>query len=134
MYQASPMQDFYRNSTIEVQKGIAVIELPVHEGFFHAGRAVHGSVYFRMLDDAAYFAVSSTVTEHFILTTSFNIELLRPVTNGLLIAHGKLRFTSAKLMVAEATLVDGKGREIAFGTGKFALSKIPLTAEIGYRN
>jgi hypothetical protein len=35
----------------------------VRPDFFHAAHAVHGSVYFKALDDAAFFAVASLVQE-----------------------------------------------------------------------
>ena len=36
---------------------------------------MHGSVYFKALDDAAYFAVSSLVTDYLLVTVSFNLHL-----------------------------------------------------------
>ena len=52
MYKAAPINDFY-NPSMTVAKGSATIEIDVKPDFFHAAMAVHGSVYFKMLDDAA---------------------------------------------------------------------------------
>jgi acyl-coenzyme A thioesterase PaaI-like protein len=41
-----------------------------------------GSVYFKMLDDAAFFAVNSIVEDVFVYTVSLNVQLLRPVASG----------------------------------------------------
>ena len=48
------------------------------EHLFHAAGAVHGSVYFKMLDDAAWFAVNSLLTDEFVVTASFTVYLTRP--------------------------------------------------------
>ncbi len=58
MYLAAPINEFYRPS-IDVSEAHATIEIEVSARLFHSARAVHGSVYFKMLDDAAFFAASS---------------------------------------------------------------------------
>jgi acyl-coenzyme A thioesterase PaaI-like protein len=58
MYLSAPVNKIY-NPKIQVDNGTAEIEIEVNEKYFHSAGAVHGSVYFKMLDDAAFFAVSS---------------------------------------------------------------------------
>ena len=58
MYVVAPINKIY-NPKILIYKGGAEIEIAVKEKFFHAAGAVHGSVYFKMLDDAAFFAANS---------------------------------------------------------------------------
>ena len=111
----------------------ATISLTISEKYFHALGAIHGSTYFKLLDDAAFFAVNSIVEDVFVLTTSFNINLIRPVSSGKITAKGVVRFSSRNLFIAESTLFNEDGREIAFGTGHFAKSKIELSPEIGYK-
>ena len=110
----------------------ATISLDISEKYFHALGAIHGAVYFKLLDDAAYFAVSSAVIDAFVLTTSFNTNIIRPVSSGKIIAKGIIRFKSKELFIGESTLYNEDGKEIAFGSGHFAKSKIPLSSEIGY--
>jgi len=55
MYLAAPINNFY-NPTINVEECNSEIILTIKEDFFHSANAVHGSVYFKMLDDAAFFA------------------------------------------------------------------------------
>ena len=86
-----------------------------------------------MLDDAAYFAVSSVVKDCFMLTSSFNINILRPVSKGKLTAVGTVRYKSSSLFTAEAKLYNQEGKEVAFGTGNFARSKMLLSEEVGYK-
>jgi acyl-coenzyme A thioesterase PaaI-like protein len=46
------------------------------------GGAAHGTIYFKMLDDAAFYAANTLVTDRFLLTTSFNLLFSRPVRGG----------------------------------------------------
>ena len=55
MYLAAPINRIYLPK-IEVLEAEAKIEIQLSENYFHTAGAVHGSVYFKMLDDAAYFA------------------------------------------------------------------------------
>ncbi|MEM9051444.1 MAG: PaaI family thioesterase [Bacteroidota bacterium] len=116
----------YKDMILKVEEGKARLSYPVSSDFFHKMEALHGSVYFKMLDDAAFFAVNSLVEDVFVLTTSFSIDLLRPVTKGLLKAEGWVSFESRNLWVAESHLLDDRGRKIAVGKGRFAKSKISL--------
>ncbi|WP_298517239.1 PaaI family thioesterase [uncultured Kordia sp.] len=134
MYLSANMNtQIYQTTEMTVGDETATISMTIDPKYFHALGAIHGSVYFKLLDDAAFFAVNSIVKDAFVLTTSFNINITRPISEGKITATGKLKFKSRNLFVAESTLVDEKGREIAFGTGNFAKSRIALTEEIGYK-
>lgn len=124
---------FYETTTLHIEDSMATITLEVSDKYYHALGAMHGSVYFKILDDSAFFAVSSIVTDVFVLTTNFNTHIVRPVTSGIIKAVAKVKFSSRNLWIAESSIVDEKGREIAFGTGHFARSKVALSADIGYR-
>jgi uncharacterized protein (TIGR00369 family) len=100
--------------------------------FFHAADAVHGSVYFKLLDDAAFFAVNSLIEDYFALTASFTTYLLRPISEGTMKATGKVVYAAARSFIAESLVVDGGGKEIARGSGNFVVSKIKLAADMGY--
>jgi uncharacterized protein (TIGR00369 family) len=89
-------------------------------------------VYFKALDDAAFFAVNSLLEDRFALTVTFNIYLLRPVSEGTIQATGRVVHRSKRLYVAESVLVDAAGLEVARGSGTFMTSSIALTPEIGY--
>jgi uncharacterized protein (TIGR00369 family) len=133
MYLAAPISRLYE-PTIRVSEGAAEIAIAVAPTFFHSAGALHGSVYFKMLDDACFFAVSSLVEEVFVLTTSFTTYLTRPVTCGRLTANGCVVHAGKMLYLAEAVLVGDDGGEVARGNGAFMKSRIALTAEIGYRD
>ena len=124
MYLAAPINLFYQ-PRISISEGQAEIQTEVRPAYFHAAGALHGSVYFKLLDDAAFFAANSLVEESFLLTASFNLYFTRPVTGGILVAAGRVVSRSTKHYVAESVLtVDGK--EVARGSGSFLPSRIKL--------
>ncbi|WP_422858685.1 PaaI family thioesterase [Flagellimonas sp. S174] len=122
----------YDTTTINISEGKSRITLHISEKYYHALDAVHGSVYFKLLDDAAFFAVNSMVTDNFVLTTSFNLNLIRPVQVGKLTCEGKIKYQSKNTFVAESILYNSFGKEVGFGTGNFVKSKMALSPEIGY--
>jgi len=131
--EANIQAKLYPSSTIEIGEKTATITIQIEDAYHHALNAVHGSVYFKLLDDACFFAVNSVVTDVFVLTTSFNLNLIRPVQSGLLKAVGKVRFISKNLFAADGVLYNEQGKEIGFGTGNFAKSKVKLSETIGYK-
>jgi uncharacterized protein (TIGR00369 family) len=118
---------------VEVREGRADITLPVREDLFHAAGALHGSMYFLALDNAAWFAVNSLVLDVFVLTKTFTTSLIRPISRGVVKAEGKVVNSSDAQFLAESVLYDQDGQEIARGNGVFVKSKIELSPEIGYK-
>ena len=134
MYLFAPVNDIiYKGITIDISDSKAELSLQIDPKFFHAANAIHGSVYFKMLDDAAFFAVNSTVTDVFVYTVSFNIQLLRPVSGGIIRSMGELKFKSTNLFIADSNLFDEKNKLIGRGSGSFMRSKIELAENIGYK-
>src|SRR5512135_102838 len=131
-HEAAPINQYFR-PTLHVLDGAAEVLIPVRSDFFHAAHAVHGSVYFKALDDAAFFAVNSLVRDVFVLTASFNLYLTRPVTEGAMRAAGRVVHRSRTLFLAESELFDADQRLVARGSGSFMRSTVALTAEVGYR-
>jgi uncharacterized protein (TIGR00369 family) len=132
MYLGAPTNQYYDGLALEISEEACTITVDVQEKMFHAAGAMHGAHYFKLLDDAAFFAANSIVPDVFVLTSAFQINLLRPITGGSLRSEGKIHFKSRNLIVAESVLYDHKGRKMGSGTGQFMKSKIELTPEIGY--
>lgn len=130
-YRAAPVTR-WMGTSCEVGDGSATVFLDVREEFHHAASAVHGSIYFRLLDDAAFFAANSVVTDVLVLTSTFDIRFFRPVVEGELRAKGRVVHAARRLVTAEAELHDADDRLLAVGTGTFARSSIPLTDLPGY--
>ena len=131
LYAAAPITRWY-GASIDISDGHAIVHLPVRAEFLHAAAAVHGSVYFRALDDAAFFAANSRVTDVLLLTVAFNVHFTAPVRAGELTGRGRLVHEGSRLFVAESELRDAEGRLLAKGSGTFARSRIPLSPEVGY--
>jgi len=134
MYLSAPVNnDLYNGITISISNERAELTLPVESKFFHAANAIHGSVYFKMLDDAAFFAVNSIVQDVFVYTVSFNVQLLRPVASGMIKATGEVKFKSSNLFIADSILFDENNKIAGRGSGNFMRSKIELSENIGYK-
>jgi uncharacterized protein (TIGR00369 family) len=131
MYLSAPTNEYYR-PTIHITEGACEIQVAAREDFHHAAHAVHGSVYFKLLDDAGFFAANSVVEDVFVLTSVFTIHLLRPAAEGNLTAKGRLVNGGARQFLADAQLFDDAGKLIAHGVGTYVRSKIALTPELGY--
>ena len=131
LYASAPITQWF-GTAIMIADGTAEVRLTARPDFYHAANAVHGSVYFRMLDDAAFFAVSSRVRDVFVLTVSYTVHFTRPVTSGELRASGRVLHSGGRLFLAEADLVDSAGNMLAHGSGVFARSAIALDERVGY--
>jgi len=116
-----------------ISEGEAVITLPVRQDFFHAAGALHGSLYFLALDNAAFFAVNSLVEDVFVLTASLTTYMTRPVTEGTVKAVGKVVSRGRTQFIAESVLYDAENQEVGRANGIFVKSRIPLSEKIGYR-
>ena len=133
LYAAAPINRLFESALEISAPGIARIHFTIDERYFHAGGAAHGTSYFKMLDDAAFYAANSLVTDRFLLTTAFNLLFTKPLKAGPVIAEGRWVSGQRRVFVAEARLIDGEGEEAARGTGTFMRSRIPLAGLPGYR-
>lgn len=133
LYAAAPINRFFE-STLEIPApGVARIRFTVDERHFHAAGAAHGTGYFKMLDDAAFYACNSLVTDRFLLTTQFSLLFTRPLGAGPVTAEGRWISGQRRVFVGDARLIADDGEEVARGTGTFMRSRIALAALPGYR-
>ena len=116
-----------------ISDGHAKITIDIKNDFFHAAGALHGAVYFLALDNAAFFAVNSRVEDVFVLTKSFEVKFIRPVSSGSIKALGRVTNESGKEFIAESVLYNSDNEVIARGSGSFVRGKTNLTPEIGYK-
>ena len=131
MYVNGPINQFFR-PVIHIEGGLAEVRMTVRPDMHHAAHAAHGAVYFKMLDDGAFFAVQSLVADVFVLTVSFNLHFLAPVPRGEMVANGRVVHQSKRLFIAESVL-DVDGQVVARGNGAFMSSSIRLDEKVGYR-
>ncbi len=132
LYRAAPINTLFPSRLEIVEDGFARIRFTVGREHYHAAGALHGTAYFKMLDDAAFYAVNSLVSDRFLLTTAFNLLFTKPLKAGELIAEGRWVSGKRRVYVADARLIDSAGDEAARGTGTFMRSQIPLASLPGY--
>ena len=133
LYASAPVNALF-DSRLEIAgRGRATIRFAVDERLHHAAGAAHGALYFKMLDDAAFYAANSMVSDRFLLTTAFSVNFTKPIRTGEVVAEGRWVSGRRRVFIAEAHLIDSEGDEIGRGTGTFMRSHIALAGLPGYR-
>ncbi len=132
LYASAPVNALFASQLKVTGEGAARISFTVTPAVYHAAGAAHGTIYFKMLDDAAFYAANTLVTDRFLLTTSFNLHFTKPVRAGEVTAEGRWVSGRKRVFVAEARLVDAEGEEVGRGTGTFMRSHIGLSTLPGY--
>ncbi|WBH18129.1 PaaI family thioesterase [Sphingomonas radiodurans] len=133
LYAAAPINRMFASTLAIAEPGVARISFEISREHFHAAGAAHGTAYFKMLDDAAFYACNSLITDRFLLTTQFNLVLTRPLSAGPVIAEGRWVSGQRRVFVGDARLIAADGEEVARGTGTFMRSRIALATLPGYR-
>ena len=117
---------------MNIGDGFCTVSMSISDSMHHTANALHGSIYFKMLDEAAFFAANSLEPEVFMLTSSFNTYLTRPVSEGVLRAEGKVVNQNRTQIISEAVVYNEQDKEIGRGSGLFVRSKILLENLPGY--
>jgi uncharacterized protein (TIGR00369 family) len=132
LYASAPINRLFRSQLDITGEGTSRLTFTVEEDVYHAAGAAHGTIYFKMLDDAAFYAANTLATDRFLLTTSFNLHFTKPVRAGEVVAEGRWISGRRRVFVAESRLIDREGEEIGRGTGTFMRSRIALSSLPGY--
>ena len=133
LYRSARINDGFVSDIEIVEPGLARIRFEIEERHFHAAGAAHGTLYFKMMDDAAFYACNARVSDRFLLTTAFNLVFTKPLRIGQAMAEGRWISGKRRVLIGEARLIDADGEEAARGTGTFMRSSIPLSSLPGYR-
>jgi len=133
LYASAPVNGLFASQLTLPEAGRSEIRFTVAPESFHAAGAAHGTLYFKMLDDAAFYAANGLVSDRFLLTTAFNLHFTKPMRVGEARAEGRWISGKRRVFVAEARIVDAEGEECARGTGTFMRSHIALSGLDGYR-
>ena len=134
LYDSAPINGLFQSRITLPEAGRREIRCTVGADSFHAAAAAHGTLYFKMLDDAAFYAANGLVSDRFLLTTAFNLHFTKPMRGGEARAEGRWISGKRRVFVAEARIVDAEGEECARGTGTFMRSHIALSGLDGYRS
>jgi len=132
LYASAPVNQLFASRLSLPEAGRSEIRFTVAPDSFHAAGAAHGTLYFKMLDDAAFYAANGLVSDRFLLTTAFNLHFTKPMRVGEARAEGRWISGKRRVFVAEARIIDAEGEECARGTGTFMRSHIALSGLDGY--
>ena len=119
LYDAAPLHGRIP-MRLEVGVATARVHFEATADFHHAARSLHGSLLFKMLDDAAFFAIASEDDDVFAPTARFEVEFLRPVGTGPLVADGRVTGAEGRRRTAEAEVRTSDGVVVARGRGEFS--------------
>lgn len=134
LYRSAPINHVFESRLELSEAGRSTIRFAVDPAAFHAAGAAHGTLYFKMMDDAAFYAANGLVSDRFLLTTAFNLHFTKPLRTGEAVAEGRWISGKRRVFVAEARIIDSSGEECARGTGTFLRSSIALSSLAGYRS
>ena len=83
LYASAPINRLFESDARACPRpGGARSASPSRPTAFHAAGAAHGTLYFKMLDDAAFYAANGLVSDRFLLTTAFNLHFTKPMRGG----------------------------------------------------
>ena len=66
MYHSAPINTTIP-SVMKVGQGSAEVTIDIGPHLYHSAQSLHGSIYFKAMDDAAFFAASSIEIQNFII-------------------------------------------------------------------
>ena len=132
MFHSAPIQDILVGAEMHLEDGKAEYTLHVKQDYFHAADALHGAIYFKLLDDSAYFAAATMEKKFFLLTKSYQINFKRPVLEDRLIAKAQVIETTEKEFIVTSVIYNSAGKAVADGQGTFVRSKKLLIDQCGY--
>ncbi len=115
---------------VEVQDGVARLQLTPSEKLYGWQNAVHSGVAAALLDAAMAAAVTSVLDASTGATTvGLNLHLTRSITAraGKLLAEGWVVHRCSRLVTLEGRLTDEQGRLLAHGSATAALVERPAT-------
>lgn len=119
LYPAPPIAAVMNFTVTEVEEGRVVFRGVPNGRHLNPLGTVHGGWAATILDSALGCAVHSTLGMSEAYTTAeFKVNLTRPITpdTGEVVCEGKVIHKGRTLAVSEATLKDGNGKLLAFGT------------------
>ncbi|KHE66668.1 PaaI family thioesterase [Halobacillus sp. BBL2006] len=119
-FETSP---FFEHIGFEIDRfeaGDVILKLTVHDKLLNANGKLHGGVHASMIDIILGMAIRST-TKTRCTTISLNTHYLASLSNGTVMAKGRILQQGYKIVTAEGELYDDRGEMIAKGMGSYKL-------------
>ncbi len=109
--------------SIDIGVGKVSLVLMVQPNILNLVGIMHGSYYFKLMDDACFFAALSLKKSKFVATANFTIHYFRPASSGRLIAEAHVLEHFGKRYVCECVIKDEEGKKYGCGSGLFVEPK-----------
>lgn len=121
--QTSPYYKALGMSMETVEDGRVVLRVEIHDQHLNADGIVHGGVLPAIADGAMGNALRTVKgASGQVFTAEINLQFLRPVTGGTLLAEGTVVQSGRRLSFAEVEIRDAtSGKTHARGTGVFVI-------------
>ncbi len=109
----------------EIDEGRALLRVAIQPAHLNADGILHGGVLPAIADGAMGNALRTLHGESAqVLTAEVNLQFLRPVTGGSLLAEGRLVQAGRRLCFAEVEIRDEEsGKDVARGSGVFVIQQ-----------
>ena len=107
------------NMNVELGKNSATITMTIHDSVINLVGILHGAIYFKLIDDACFFAALSAQESSFVATSNMTIHYLKPASKGVLIAHAKMITKQGRKYLCECEIKDEEGTIYTYGSGSF---------------
>jgi len=116
----------------EMGEGFAKVEMDIENKHLNPSGGVHGGVYSSLIDTATFWAVYCDVEEDAgLISLDLKVDNLAPAKEGHLVVQGRRIKAGKSICLAEAVIVDSRGKYLAHGTSKQKV--IPGGPPIGQR-
>ena len=108
---------------LEFKGGNATLSCAVTPSIINLVGIVHGAIYFKLMDDACFFAALSLNKSKFVATSDFNIHYLKPISEGRITAKASVIQKRKRFYLCEAKIFDDEDQLCSYGSGKFVEPK-----------
>lgn len=119
IYENSPFNNLLGIKLAEFEEGKVVYSLETRPSHLNVNQAIHGGVYFTLLDSVMGATIRSVVKLP-IVTINTSINYFTPVANGeTMLAKANIIQEGGSIVTAEGTIEDENGNVFAKATGTF---------------
>ena len=109
--------------TLSSNQGTSTLGITIHPGICNLVGTLHGSYYFKCMDDACFFAAISLKKHHFVATATFTHHYIKPASSGVLTAKAKVINQQGSKYICDCMIYNDKDEQCAYGSGLFVAPK-----------
>lgn len=114
------------------EDGHCRLSIPFQSQFTQNSGFLHGALLFEVADTAGFIAANSVEPEFSVLTVDFNINFIRPVSKGSVIASARVIHKGKSVIICNASVTNETGNLVAEGRGTYMISSIRLMDNADY--